>query len=450
MGMTCALLAILYVRNEMGYDRFHKKAQQLYRLTTTITDQDGSQQIVGTTGQVQGPAFKATIPEILDYVRMLGMDGINMSANNKSLAVKNLFVDESFFNMFSFPLLYGNPKTVLSDPFSLVLSEATALKFFGRTDVIGKTLKIEEGRGIENLTITGVAKNAPANSSVQFDVLVPFKYLQLMFTDKNWLNQYLTTFILLRPAVNPKAVDKKFVKVFEINAKEQLPEEKNLPNRYQFGLLPITDIHLHSLGLNPYGTADEERGLSGGSTITYSYILMGIVAFILLMACVNFINLSISGSLKRAKEIGVRKIAGSTRWQIVSQFLVEAAILCFISYIFAISLAKLLLPVFNQLADKQISLSDLNAFSLFFYGAILMLICIVVAGVYPAIALSLFNPAEVLYNKQKLNGKNLFGKSLIVLQFTLAVSLIISTIIYYRQMNFISNEDLGYDVCRHH
>lgn len=442
VGMTCALLAILYVHDEMSYDRFHKKSQQLYRLTTTIIDH-GSRKTVGT-GQVQGPAFKAAIPEISDYARILEIYGINMSGDNKSLAVKTIYGDESFFNLFSFPLLYGNPKTVLSDPFSIVLSETTALKFFGRTDVVGKTLRIEEGRGIENLNITGVAKNPPINSSIQFDVLVPFKYLQRMFRDENWLNEYLTTFILLDPAADPKIVQQKITEVFKTQAKEQLLETKTFAGQYQFGLQPITDFHLHPLGLS-YGTTDDGTGLSDRSSITYSYILMGIVAFILLMACVNFINLSISDSLKRAKEIGVRKIAGSSRSQIVSQFLVEAAILCFISYIFAISFGKLLLPVFNQLANKQISLSDLNTFSLFVYGAILMLICIVIAGIYPALALSLFNPAEVLYNKQKLNSKNLFGKSLIVLQFTLAVSLIISTIIYYRQMNFISNEDLGYN-----
>jgi ABC-type antimicrobial peptide transport system permease subunit len=445
IGITCALLAILYVRDEMSYDRFHKNALQLYRLTTTITNPSGMQQTVGTTGQVQGPAFKEAIPEISDYLRLWGIDAINMSANNKSLAVDTRYVDENFFKLFSFPLLQGSAKTALNDPFSIVLSETTALRFFGSTNVLGKTLKIEEGRGIENLTITGVASNAPANSSLQFDVLVPFKYLQLMFTDKNWLNQYLTTFILLRPGADPKTAQQKFASIFATQARDQLAETKTHPDQYQFALQPFTDLHLYPLGLNPYLTADEERGLSGGSTIIYSYILTGIVAFILLMAYVNFINLSISDSLKRSKEIGIRKIAGSNRRQIIIQFLVEALLLCFVSYVFAISLAKIFLPVFNQLAGKNISMPGMADPGFLVYGVILMLICIVVAGIYPAITLSLFNPAEVLYNKQKLSGKNLFGKSLIVLQFTLAVALIISTIVYYRQMKFISNEDLGYN-----
>ncbi len=445
LAITCALLAVLYVQDEMSYDRFHKNAPHLYRLTTTIINADKSSETVGTTGQVEGPAFKSAIPEIADYVRIMGMNGINLSAAGKSLAVNNIFADENFFHIFSFPLLYGNPNNVLNDPFSIVLSEATALKFFGTTQVVGRTLQIEEGRGFENLTITGVAKNAPSNSSVQFDVIVPFKYLQKMFTDANWLNQYLTTFILLQPNTNPKTVEQKFAKVFEVNANAQLIEAKGFSGQYQFGLMPFTYMHLHPLALNAYGTTDEEQGLSDASTLTYSYILMGIVAFILIMACVNFINLSVAESLKKAKEIGVRKISGSTRIQIISQFLVEAAMLCFISFIFAAVLCNALLPVFNQLAEKKISFSLYNNLNLFKYGILLMLTCVFGAGLYPAFILSLFNPAQVLYNKQKLGSKNFFGKSLIVLQFTLALSLMISVIVYYRQMNFISNEDLGYN-----
>ena len=446
LGIACALLAILYVTDEMSYDRFHQKSKQIYRLTTTITNsRDGSQQTLGTTGQVQGPAFKAAVPEIEDYTRILGMDGINITSGSKSLAVKNLYVDESFFDLFSFSLLRGNPKTALRDPFSIVLSEATSLKVFNTTDVIGKTFKIEEGRGIDILTVTGVARNAPANSSIQFDILVPFKYFQLMFKDENWLNNYLTTFFLLHSSANPEIISRKLTREFQTKAKKQSSETGIPPDQYQFRLLPATDMHLNPMGLLPYGTADEEQGLSGGSTITYSYILTGIVAFILLMACVNFVNLSIAGSLKRAREIGIRKIAGSTKGQIVKQFLIEAAILCCISYILAILLSSFLLPIFNQLSGKKIFFSHFINPGLFLDGIILMLFCIFIAGVYPAVVLSLYNPAKVLYNKQKLTQKHFFGKTLIIIQFTLAVGLVIATIVYYGQMNFISNEDLGYN-----
>ena len=430
----------------MSYDRFHIKAPQLYRLTTTIINsQDNSEQRVGTTGQVQGPAFKAAIPEIIDFVRIFGLIGTNVIGANKSLAVRTLYVDKNFLELFSFPLIHGNATTVLKEPYSVVLSESTALKFFGTTNVVGRTLKIEEGHGIEVLTVTGIAKDAPANSSIRFEMLVPFSHLQLMFDDSNWLNQYLTTFILLHPTANPKIVEQKFLKVFEVSAKEQLSESKMDAGLFKFGLVPLTSIHLQPLGIESYDTSDEERGLSDGSTITYSYLLMGIVSFIMLMACVNFINLNIAGSLKRAKEISIRKISGSNGKQIIIQFLGEALILFLISFILAILFCQVLLPVFNQLANKKISLSQLFAPELFLYGGAIMFVCVLVAGLYPAIMLSLFNPAEVLYNRQKLNGKNIFGKSLIVLQFTLAVGLIIATIVYYGQLNFISTKELGYN-----
>jgi putative ABC transport system permease protein len=435
----------LYVKDELNFDQFHKNKHQLYRLNTTITGpQDGTKQTLGTTGQIQGPAFKNAIPEIEDYTRILGMDNINLTGNGKSLAVKNLFADKNFFDLFSFPLIYGNPQTVLNDPFSIVLSETTAKKFFGTTNVVGKTLKIEEGRGIENLSIAGVTKDALPNSSIQFDVLVPFSYFQLMFINNNWLNQYLTTFILLHPLAKPEIVSGKFSEVFGVEVKQQLSDTKSAAQQYQFSLSPLPSMHLNPMGQNPNGSADEERGLSKESTITYSYILIDIVVFILLMASVNFINLSIANSLKGAKEIGVRKIAGSSSTQIILQFLIEAAILCFISFAFAIAVSNLLLPVFNQFANKKISISYADA-DLFIYGAGLMILCILISGLYPAITLSLFNPAEVLYGRQKMSNKNLFRKILIAGQFSLAIGLIIATIVYYNQMNFISKSNLGYD-----
>jgi putative ABC transport system permease protein len=447
LGMTCALFAILFVKDEMGYDRFHLNAGRLYRLTTLITHvSDGTQQIVGTTGQVQGPAFKAAIPEIADYVRILGTDGVNLTGNNKSLSVKNIYADSSFFGMFSFPLVSGDAKTALTDPHSIVLSEKTALKFFGTTDVVGKILTIEEGRGIENLVVTGVAKNSPSNSSIQFDVLIPFSYLQLMFKDDNWLNQYLTTFILLEPGATPKTVEQKLSKVFTIRAKNQLAGSNLHPDQLRLGLESFTDIHLKPLALAGYGAEDnEEKGLSGASNIIYSYILSGIIGFILLMACVNFINLTIASSLKRAKEIGIRKIIGSSRKSIIIQSLIETALVCSTSYILAILSSKLLLPIFNQLSGKNISLSISENAEFLVYGAILMIGCIIIAGLYPAIAISLSNPLRSVTSKQKPGGKHYFGKSLIVFQFTLAIGLVVASCVYYYQMKFISSRDLGYN-----
>ncbi|HVY73498.1 MAG TPA: ABC transporter permease [Puia sp.] len=444
LGMACAVLAILFVNNEVSYDRFHKNTAQLFRLTTTITNADNSRQTLGTTGQVQGPAFKAEIPEIADYVRILGTT-MNVTGNNKSLAVKNIYADNNFFNVFSFPLLYGNTELTLINPNTIVLSQNTAIKFFGTEDVVGRVMQVEEGNGFKNLIVSGIAKNPPSNSSIQFDAVIPFSYLQTMFTDDNWLNQYLTTFILLKPNTNSKTVEQKFSKVFIANAQTQLKEANSGAKQFQFGLTPITTIHLNILGLTSNGSAVEERGLSNTSSVTYSYILSAIIAFIVLMACINFINLNIAVASKRSKEIGVKKIIGSSRSRIVFQFLTESFIVCVISFLFAVVISELFIPVFNKFSGKDFSIKDFFNPLFFIYGILLMTLCIILSGTYPAFKLSSFNPIQALLKKPTSSVKNYLGKALIVFQFTLAVSLIIITCVYFSQMKFISNKDLGYN-----
>lgn len=449
MGMACALLAFLFVQDEISYDRFHKKAAQIFRITTRFTDpQDGSIHVSGATGQVEGPGFKAEIPEIQDYTRIwVGGDIYNLISDQKALAVHALYVDDNFFRVFSFPLLYGDSANALTGIRSVVLSEKTALRFFGKTDVVGNTLRLEEGHGIETFRVTGVAKEAPENSSIRFEALLPFGYLQTMFRDKNWLNSYLSTFVLLHPGSDLQKVEQKFSHIFQADAADQLREAKLSQKQFEFGLQPITAIHFGIFENNPSGTPEIDGTLSGDSgetTLTYSWLLMGIVAFILVMVCVNFLNLSIADSLRRSKEIGVRKISGATASQIARRFLAESGVVCGISFILAIVLTELILPIFNQLARKTIRFSFLSDPIFLLYGLVLMLICIVLAGLYPAIRLSLFNPVEVLYNKQKLNGKNYLRKSLIVLQFTFAVGLVMASIVYFRQMSFITQYNPGY------
>ena len=445
LGMTCAVLAILFVNDEVSYDLFHQNAAQLYRLTTTIINADNSKQTFGTTGQVQGPAFKAAIPEIEQYVRILGTNDLNVTGNNKSLAVNNIYADNNFFNVFSFPLLYGNAMQALLNPNSIVLSQNTAIKFFATDNVVGKIMQVEEGNGVKNLIVTGVAKNPPTNSSIRFDVVIPFSYLQIMFKDGNWLNQYLTTFILLKPKIDRKSVEHKFSRVFAANARPQLKDAGFGVERFQFGLAAITSVHLNELSLTSDATAAEERGLSNTSTIIYSYILSGIISFIVLMACINFINLNIAVASMRSKEIGIRKIIGSSRSKIVFQFLTEAFIASFISFFFAIVISNLFLPLFNKLSGKEFSFNDFFNTSFFIYGFILMAVCIILSGAYPAFKLSSINPIKALLRKQKSSVNNYLGKALIVFQFTLAVALIIITCVYFNQMKFISKKDLGYN-----
>ena len=212
VGITCMLLAVLYWKDERSFDAFHQNNPNLYRITTTLIENKGaSKQTIGGIGQVQGPAFKLQVPEVKDYARVLGGDiPGDLMANGRSLQLQLLFADDHFFNLFSFPLLRGNPQTALQDIHSAVLTESTALKFFNSIDVVGKSLQMDADpsakRLAEPLIITGVVKDPPANSSIQFDILFSFPFLRLSFEDNNWLNAYLGTYVLLPPNTNVKTV----------------------------------------------------------------------------------------------------------------------------------------------------------------------------------------------------------------------------------------------------
>lgn len=442
LGLTCVLLVVLFVKNELSFDRFHEKGPQLYSITTTITDKQGEKNTINGSGQVQGPAFKAAIPEIVNYVRFWNVGGFNIIGEHQAFNVQGLFADSSFFNLFSFPLLHGNASSALVDPHSIVLSEQTAMKYFGKTDVVGKTLKIEE-QGIQTLTVTAVVKEVPANSSIRFDVVLPFRFVETFFKDASWLNQYLSTFVLLHPLADVKKVEQKFSAVFQAKASEQVRDARgklDIPTQLSFGLQPLADIHLHS------GAVQSETGISDGGLYTTLYILSGIAAFILLMACINFVNLSIAHSLQRAKEIGVRKVNGSNRWQIIRQFLIEATLLCMAAFLLAGLLSWVLLPVFNSLTGRHIALHIVKDVTIWIAAIAIIAVSIVLTGLYPAFVLSGFNAAAVLYGKQKTGaGKGWLGKSLVVFQFTLAIGFVTGSLVYYLQMNFIMHKELGYN-----
>ncbi len=449
VALTCMVFSILYYKNERSFDLFHKNNPHLFRINTSFVDnKTGLRETSGGTGQVQGPAFKSQIPEIKDYVRVMGGDIMeNVKSSDKAFNLSAAFVDSGFFKVFSFPLLYGNPNTSLSDKHAIVITEKTARKFFGTTDVIGKRLDVEDTPDsmFASFTITGVTKDPPVNSSIQFDILIPFSYLQILFKDNNWLNAYLGTFVVVHPQADLKKLEQEMVSIHNANARAQLELGKKtgeFDKQTSYWLQPITDIHLH-----PYYSSEKSRegGSINGSNPVYSYFLMGIALFILLMASINFINLNIGNSLNRAKEIGVRKINGSSKRQIILQFMVESSITCVAALFIALLLTQSLLPLFNQLADQQIAISTLLDWKLLCYLFLLLIANISLAGLYPAFILAKFKPTEVLYNKIALSGRNWLGKSLVVLQFSIAISLIIGSIIYYEQMDFVRAKDLGYN-----
>jgi putative ABC transport system permease protein len=439
IGTACVLLAVIYLADEHGFDQFHKHNPNLYRITTTYADKDKAV-TTGGTGQVQGPTFKAQVPEIQHYARIMGGDiYADVRAGDKALKLRQLFADSSFFEVFSFKFLQGNKNIALKSVNAVVISERTARKIFNRTDVVGQMLQMDaEPSAIrigKPLVISAVVENPPANSSIQFDIVSPFEFLQVSFDDKNWLNAYLGTFIVLHPQANPDEVIGKFNRIHKLNAKKS---DKTVA----YGLQRITDIHL-----NPQEISDQSReaGIINGSKPIYSLIFLGLAALIMLMASINFINISIATAMRRAKEVGIRKATGSSRTAIILQFLGESSIINILAFILAIGMTIGLLPLFNQLAGKQIMLSALWKPSLMLLLLGVLSINILLSGLYPAYLLANFNPLVVLNNRQKLSSNNVWGRGLLVFQFAIAVALGIATMVFYRQMQFIQTKNLGYN-----
>jgi len=443
LGLACAILITLYVNDEVSYDRFHKNVSQIYRVDKQQTKEDGSVHTGSYTGYFPGPRFAARIPEIQSFVRFEpSYVDIKIGSDIQSQSIS--LVDANFFSVFDFPLLSGNAATVLKQPNSVVITEEVAKKYFGNSNAVGKTISIKNEGAFMPYIVTGVAKNCPQNSSIKFQVVLPLKVsVADESRNDNWFNSFLTTFVVLAPHANVKAVNEKMSKVFEADASEAINEIKIKYGIKDIGtsyaLEPLTAIHLGNL------VPDEDEILSDKSSPTFSYILSAIAIFILLIACINFVNLTVARSVKRAKEIGIRKVVGGTRKQLMIQFISESFILCFIAFSFAIVIVIAILPLFNQLSNKELSLSYLLNKKLIIEYVLLFMTTGVLAGFYPAAVLSNYNPVKTLYSRFSLAGKNYLQKSLVVFQFTLASFLIIGTLAIFLQFNYLTSQSLGYD-----
>ncbi len=443
LGLACAMLIILYVKDEVSYDRFHKNVNNIYRIAS-IMNFGGQEHKDGNTGYLQGPKFSQNVPGIKSFVRVQsGSEDFKKGTEIQSQDL--LYVDSSFFSVFTFPLLSGNPKTCLSAPHSIVLTEDAAKKQFGTTDALEKTVLVKEDSIFVPYKVTAVAKNCPQNSSIQFSTLLPFKESEKDANDNdNWYNYFLNTFLVLEPKANLQTVENQMQKFY---VKDASTTFKEMIEKYGGGqdakmgtyfLQPFTDMHLST-------ELPAQNGLVNGSNPMYSYILSGIALFILLIACINFINLTVARSLKRAKEIGIRKVVGGNRKQLIMQFLGESFVLCLIAFVMAFGLVKLVLPVFNTLSNKALAISYLFDAKLIAGYFTLFALTTLLSGFYPALVLSGYNPVQTLYNRFALSGKNYLQKSLVVLQFTLSSFLIIATLIIYYQFNYLTTEKLGYD-----
>src|SRR5690606_25426406 len=314
IGLTVCLLILLYTKDEMTYDKFHDNGPRLYRIVQNFKIDD-SEQLTGITNAIMGETFARDIPGIDNYVRVSGRT-VTAKKDNYVFTEVPLCVDNSFFQIFSFDLLAGNPQKVLTEMYSVVLSETMAEKYFGTTDVIGKTMLIKSADDFETFQVTGVMRDMPQNSSIRTGMLLTMQYNEKYNNNLYWVGGSLNTFLLLSPGADMTTIESRMQQVFDSHTREGLEkesEQKNMAIRITLHLQPFTDIHLSSFG--------PDNAIADGSSPVYSYVLSGIAAFLLITACINFINLTVAQSLRRGKEIGVRKVVGSSRKQLIAQFL---------------------------------------------------------------------------------------------------------------------------------
>jgi putative ABC transport system permease protein len=440
LGLACCLLIFLYSKDEVSYDRFHKNKDNIYRIVANITNPQGKTDKYSSTGMMPGPEFKRQVPDIEDFVRIKGANYTVKSGNNV-FDQEALCVDDNFFSVFTFPLIQGDAKTALKNVRSLVLSEEEAEKYFGNKNAMGRTLDLKLNDTFRTFIVSAVTRRSPQNSSIKIKMLVPINSDRNLSTDNGWLNFYLNNFVTLKPGADKKMVEEKMAKAYNNAAAGQIKdaaEKFGYKDKVRYALQPMLDMHLST----DYGA---DNGLEYSSKPIYSYILIGIALFILVIACINFVNLTVARSLKRAKEIGIRKVVGGQRRQLITQFLSESFILCFMAFGLAIILVQLALPFFNTLSNKALSFSYLLDIKLITGFAAIFLVTGLLAGFYPAVVLSGFNPVESIYGIRQSGGKNYLAKGLVVLQFTLALVLIIATITIYSQFNYLMHYDLGYN-----
>ncbi|HEY9002590.1 MAG TPA: ABC transporter permease [Mucilaginibacter sp.] len=428
LGMTCSILIFLWVQNELSIDSFHANKDKLY---TVYERQFYDHKVHGqyATPGILADELKKDIPDIQYATEAELGDESTFRAGEKLLKMTGGFAGEDFFKMFSFPLIQGNAKSALNDPSSITISRKMADEFFGSPQAaIGKSIRFENRL---NFNITAVFENIPQNSSNKFDYLLNwYQFLKDNPWAKTWDSNSPQTFIMLKPNTDAKAVDKKlthFVDAFNKPSKAF---------REELSIQRLDETYLNS---------DLTEGKPSGGRIEYVRLFSAVAIFILLIACINFMNLTTARSVKRAREIGVRKVVGAVRPVLIRQFIGEAILLTFFAVLIAAFLVAVLLPVFNSVTQKEIEYPS-KQLSFWLWLAGLTLVTGFISGSYPALFLSGFNPVKVLKGTLKLSpGSAWFRKGLVVFQFSLSVILIVGTIVVSKQVSYVQNKNLGFD-----
>ncbi|GAA4410466.1 ABC transporter permease [Nibrella viscosa] len=442
LGLTCCFLILLFVSHELSYDKFHEKADRIYRVTYNPKFAGVPTALV-TLPTPAGPLIASSFPEVEQTARLFrrsasieAKDGV-AGRPDKYEEERFFFGDPAIFTIFTFSFLQGNPATALRDKFSVVITDKVAEKYFGSGNVLGKMLSLD---GQYPMTVTGVIKALPDNSHVHIDLLANYETMFATISEdarqnlpQNWVISHSLTYVLLKPGQSAATVNARFPEFLLTHANERFAKD------IVYALQPLTDIHLRSNLANevePTGRMD------------YVYIFIGVALITLLIACINFINLATARSLKRAREVGMRKVLGAAQTQLIGQFLGESLLLCLIAFGLSLVLISLLLPVLNHLTGKELTMAYLFGNRQLLLGFLgIALLTGVLAGSYPAFFVARFLPIQTLkgnFTSGKAKG-GMLRQTLMVVQFTASVALIIGTIITYRQLRYVQEQPLGFN-----
>ncbi len=430
IGITACLLIGFYVWNEMNYDHFHKNADRIVRVTMEY-NASGKVNKTAVTGTKVGPDFQRQFPDIEAFTRTIKGSRI-ITVNDQAFTESNvLLADSAFFSMFSFPLLSGDVKTCLNAPEKVVITKETALKYFGNTDAIGKTIKVANN---SDMIVSGIVGEYPGNSQIRFDLVMPFMNLNAAKQEEQWFTANYVTYLLLHGGEKIPGLQQQITAYMKgISEKELFTEESGYLTHH---LEPLKKVHLYS-GL---------AGLEPNGNLTSVYVLSIIAFLILLIACVNYTNLAVAQTSGRSVEAGIRKVLGAKRKQILTQFLGESFIITCIGMVLAILLCALLLPYFNNITSLRIHISDLGSSSLLLLLAGIALLVSVVSGIYPALLISGSRLGEAIKSGTRITTSGgTLRKAMIIFQFVVSVVLIASTIVVTEQLRYIRNKDLGYN-----
>lgn len=434
IGITFSVFLIFYIKDELSYDRYNEKADRIYRIEAFVKEPDKDTMRWAITPFLMAQALSKDYPEVEEATRLWGNPGNKTMFKNGALRFyedKVMYADSNLFRVFTYNFIQGNARNALTAPNALVLTQSLAEKYFGEhTSYIGRTLENANG---DIYKVTAVIKDVPKNSHIIFNALISRSSLPADFAN-NWGGFGFYTYVLLKPHVNAAAFQKKLAPVYD---KYLAPIFAQFNIKMRFGLQPITSIHLHSDATNE----PEDLG-----SMSYIYIFSAVAFFMLLIACINYMNLTTARSARRAKEIGIRKVTGSTKSQLVLQFLVESTLTAVVALLLSIGFIALLLPTFNSISGKSIAFA-----TLFQPSTLLTLLAIIVfvgfvGGSYPAFYLSKFNPVNVLKGNLSKGSSNVtLRRALVVVQFSISMIMLICTWVVYAQLKYVRSKDLGFN-----